>query len=226
MSASAGTGQAGAHGKPNPMRGRVASKGETPASRGNIANIVTVIRILLAPVFIWLLLEDAGRLTPLRYIAAGLFILAIVTDTVDGQLARKRNLVTDFGKILDPIADKVLIGGALVVLSILGELWWWVTIVILARELGITALRMSVLKTRIIPASGIGKIKTIIQAIAISFFLVPLWLYLGDWVHWLNAALMAIALLITIGSGVDYLVRAFRNRPGPATKADSAGHDK
>jgi CDP-diacylglycerol--glycerol-3-phosphate 3-phosphatidyltransferase len=95
------------------MRGRVVRSGDTPASNGNLANIITVIRILLAPLFIWLLLEDAGSLGPLRYIAAALFILAIVTDSVDGLLARRQNLVTDFGKILDPIADKVLIGGAL-----------------------------------------------------------------------------------------------------------------
>ena len=122
----------------NPMRGRVLATGDTPASAGNIANIVTVIRILLAPVFIVLLLEDGGRDGYLRYIAAILFIFAIVTDSVDGLLARQRNLVTDLGKLIDPIADKVLTGGALVGLSILGEIPWWITTVILVREIGIT----------------------------------------------------------------------------------------
>ncbi len=197
--------------KGNPLRGRVTSRGDSPASTGNIANIVTVVRILLAPLFIWLLLDDAGKYGPLRYVAAGLFILAIVTDSVDGQLARKRNLVTDFGKILDPIADKVLIGSALIVLSMLGELWWWVTILILAREVGITLLRMSVLRNRVISASGIGKLKTIVQAIAISFYLVPLWLFLGDWMHWFNAVLMGIAVAITLWSGIDYLIKAYRH---------------
>jgi CDP-diacylglycerol--glycerol-3-phosphate 3-phosphatidyltransferase len=198
----------------NSMRGRVVRSGDTPASNGNLANIITVIRILLAPVFIWLLLEDAGSLGPLRYIAAALFILAIVTDSVDGLLARRQNLVTDFGKILDPIADKVLIGGALVALSLLGELWWWVTIVIMVREFGITALRFAVLRHRVIAASSGGKLKTILQAVAISFFLVPTWLLLGDWMHWFNAALMGVALALTISTGIQYLVNAFfRRRP-------------
>jgi CDP-diacylglycerol--glycerol-3-phosphate 3-phosphatidyltransferase len=199
----------------NSMRGRVVRSGDTPASNGNLANIITVIRIFLAPVFIWLLLDDAGALGPLRYVAAALFILAIVTDSVDGLLARRQNLVTDFGKILDPIADKVLIGGALVALSLLGELWWWVTIVIMVREFGITALRFAVLRNRVIAASSGGKLKTILQAVAISFFLVPTWLLLGDWMHWFNAALMAVALVLTVSTGIQYLVNAFvRGRPG------------
>jgi CDP-diacylglycerol--glycerol-3-phosphate 3-phosphatidyltransferase len=197
------------------MRGRVARNGDTPASTGNVANIITVVRIFLAPVFIWLLLADNGELGLLRYLAAGLFILAIVTDSVDGLLARRQNLVTDFGKLLDPIADKVLIGGALVALSILGELWWWVTIVILVREFGITVFRLIVVKDRVIPASRGGKLKTIVQAIAISFYLVPVWLLLGDWMHWFNAALMGIALALTLSTGIEYLVNAVRHsRPG------------
>jgi phosphatidylglycerophosphate synthase len=133
------------------MRGRVASHGDTPASSGNVANIITVVRILLAPVFVVLLLADNGEHGWLRWAAAALFIVAIATDGVDGSLARKRNLVTNVGIILDPIADKVLTGAALIVLSMLGELWWWVTIVILVRELGITAMRFSVLRSRVIP---------------------------------------------------------------------------
>jgi CDP-diacylglycerol--glycerol-3-phosphate 3-phosphatidyltransferase len=201
----------------NSMRGRVVRSGDTPASNGNLANIITVIRIFLAPVFIWLLLEDAGDLGPIRFVAAGLFILAIVTDSVDGLLARRQNLVTDFGKILDPIADKVLIGGALVSLSLLGELWWWVTIVIMVREFGITALRFAVLRNRVIAASSGGKLKTVMQAVAISFFLVPTWLLLGDWMHWFNAVLMGVALVLTVSTGIQYLVNAFvRGRPGSA----------
>src|SRR6195952_3185590 len=157
------------------MRGRVVSTGDTPASAGNIANIVTVIRILLAPLFIYLVLLDDGRDSYIRYIAAVLFVVAILTDSVDGILARGRNLVTDLGKILDPIADKVLVGGALVALSILGELWWWVTIVILVREVGITVYRFIALRDRVIAASPAGKLKTLAQAIAVSLFLVPLW---------------------------------------------------
>lgn len=201
------------------MRGRVARSGDTPASTGNVANIITVVRIFLAPLFIWLLFADGHEFGVLRYLASALFILAIVTDSVDGLLARRQNLVTDFGKILDPIADKVLIGGAIVTLSILGELWWWVTIVILVREFGITVFRLAVVRDRVIPASRGGKLKTIIQAIAISFYLVPVWLFLGNWMHWFNGVLMAIALIFTIVTGADYLVKAIRHgRPKPEAR--------
>lgn len=196
--------------RPNPMRGRVARSGDTPASSGNIANIITVVRIFLAPLFVWLLFADHHEFGALRYIAAALFIVAIVTDSVDGLLARRQNLVTDLGKILDPIADKVLIGSALITLSLLGELWWWVTIVILVRELGITVFRLVVVRDRVIPASRGGKLKTIVQAVAISFYLVPVWLLLGDWMHWTNAVLMAAALAFTLFTGIDYLVKAIR----------------
>jgi CDP-diacylglycerol---glycerol-3-phosphate 3-phosphatidyltransferase len=192
------------------MKGRVATAGDTPASNGNLANIITVARILLAPIFVWLLIADHGQLGPLRWAAAALFILAIATDGVDGSLARSRNLVTNVGIILDPIADKVLTGAALIMLSVLGELWWWVTIVILVRELGITAFRFAVLRTRVIPASRGGKLKTIAQSVAISLFLVPLWTLLGDWVLWLNWSVMAVALVLTVVTGADYLIQAWR----------------
>jgi len=192
------------------MKGRVSSKGDTPASNGNLANIITVARILLAPVFVWLLAADNGEYGVLRWLAAGLFILAIATDGVDGSVARSRNLVTNVGIILDPIADKVLTGAALVMLSILGELWWWVTIVILVRELGITAFRFAVLRDRVIPASRGGKLKTVFQSVAISLFLVPLFTIVGGWVLWVNWAVMAIALVLTVVTGIDYLWQAWR----------------
>ncbi len=199
------------------MRGRVASHGDTQASNGNVANIITVARILLAPVFIWLLLQDAGQLGVLRWAAAGLFILAIATDSLDGHLARRRNLVTDVGILLDPIADKVLIGGALVALSILGELWWWVTIVILIREFGITIFRFIALRDRVIPASRGGKLKTIVQAVAISLLLVPLWVLLGVWVQVVGWIAIGFALALTVFTGVQYLVSAWRHtRAHPA----------
>ncbi|MBG6057454.1 CDP-diacylglycerol--glycerol-3-phosphate 3-phosphatidyltransferase [Cryobacterium sp. MP_M5] len=180
----------------------------------NLPNLITVVRILLAPVFIWLLLADAGQDGALRWAAAVLFILAIATDGIDGAIARRNNQVTDLGKLLDPIADKVLTGGALVSLSILGELWWWVTIVILVREIGITVFRFVMLKDRVIPASRGGKLKTVLQSVAISLALVPLWLPLGDWVHWVNAAVMAAALVATVITGVDYLLAARRDNRG------------
>ncbi|TPW70322.1 CDP-diacylglycerol--glycerol-3-phosphate 3-phosphatidyltransferase [Schumannella sp. 10F1B-5-1] len=209
------------------MRGRVASHGDTQASLGNVANIVTVVRILLAPVFIWLLLADGGDDGVLRWVAAALFLVAILTDSVDGFLARRQNLVTDFGKLVDPIADKILVGGALVGLSILLELPWWVTIVILVREFGITVFRFIALRDRVIAASIWGKIKTVVQAVAVSFALVPLWSLLGDWMHWVNTGLMTLAVLLTVGSGIEYLVEAARvgraaKPAGPASTGDAA----
>ena len=198
----------------NPMRGRVVSAGDSPASDANIANIITVVRILMAPVFVWLLLADDGAMGAVRLAAALLFIVAIVTDSLDGMLARRLNLVTDLGKILDPIADKVLIGGALVALSILGELPWWVTVVIMVREIGITVYRFVVIRTRVVAASKGGKLKTVLQAVAISLFLVPLVPVFGEWILWVDGALMAAALVVTVTTGVDYLVKAWRaSRP-------------
>jgi CDP-diacylglycerol--glycerol-3-phosphate 3-phosphatidyltransferase len=195
------------------MRGRVSSKGDTPASNGNVANIVTVVRILLVPVFVWLLFLDNHENGVWRYVAAALFILAIATDGVDGKLARGRNLVTNVGIILDPIADKLLIGGALVSLSILGDLPWWVTIVILVRELGITVFRFVVIKKRVIPASRGGKLKTVFQSIAISLFLVPLYSLfsaISQGVLWFDWIIMAVALVLTVYTGIEYLVQAWR----------------
>lgn len=201
----------------NPMRGRVVRRGDGVASAGNVANIVTVARILLAPAFVVLLLLDNGTDGMLRYVAGGLFILASATDGIDGYLARRRNLVTDAGKLLDPIADKVLIGGALVSLSILGELPWWVTIVILVREVGITVLRLVALRDHVIAASLLGKIKTWVQIIALSVAIVPLWNVFGDWGHTVATVLIYLALVITIVSGVEYLWQAWKGRPSART---------
>ena len=184
----------------------------TRPSNWNVPNLITVVRILLAPVFIWMLLADNGAHDALRWAAAVLFIIAIATDGIDGMIARRHNLVTDLGKILDAIADKILTGGALVCLSILGELPWWVTIVILVREIGITVFRFAMLRDRVIPASRGGKLKTIAQSVSISLALLPFWLVFGEWVHWLNTATMTIALVLTVVSGLDYLVSAWRLR--------------
>ena len=200
-------------GKVNPMRGRVVRGGEGTVSVGNAANLITIARILMAPVFVALLLVDNGTDGILRYVAAGLFILASATDGVDGFLARRRNLVTDAGKLLDPIADKVLTGGALVALTLLGELPWWVTALILVREVGITVLRFVALRDHVIPASLLGKIKTWVQIIAISSAIVPLWTFLGEWVHTLNLVLLLLAVAITLVSGAEYLWQAWKGRP-------------
>ena len=181
-------------------------------SNWNLPNLITVVRILLAPVFIWMLLADNGAHDALRWAAAVLFIIAIATDGIDGMIARRHNLVTDLGKILDPIADKILTGGALVCLSILDELPWWVTIVILVREIGITVFRFVMLRDRVIPASRGGKLKTVSQSVSISLALLPFWLVFGEWVHWLNTATMTITLILTVVSGLDYLLSAWRLR--------------
>ncbi|NHF64034.1 CDP-diacylglycerol--glycerol-3-phosphate 3-phosphatidyltransferase [Chryseoglobus sp. KN1116] len=184
--------------------------GETPASSGNLANIITVVRILLAPVFVLLLVLDGGQDGWQRLAAAALFILAIATDGVDGMLARRRNLVTDLGILLDPIADKLLTGAALVMLAVLAELPVWVVVVILVREWGITLFRFAMLRDRVIPASRGGKLKTVVQAVAISFALVPLWQLFGEWIHIVNTTLMTAALVLTVVTGLDYLVQAWR----------------
>lgn len=198
------------------FRGRVLASGNSQVSNGNIANIITVVRILLAPLFVWLVLLDGGEHGLWRFIAAGLFIAAIATDGLDGALARKRNLVTNSGIILDPIADKILIGGALIALALVAELPWWVVIVILAREMGITLFRLLVLSNRVIPASRGGKLKTVLQAVTLSSWLVPTWLLLGSWVFILNWVLMGAVIVVTVATGLDYLVKGLRSPKAPS----------
>ena len=176
----------------------------------NLPNAITVVRILLAPVFIWMLLADGGADGALRWAAGILFIVAIATDGIDGAIARRQGLVTDLGKLLDPIADKILTGGALVALSILGELPWWVTLLVLVREIGITVHRMIVATDHVVAAAWMGKLKTVAQAVAISLALLPLYLVVGEWVFWLNGILMTAAVLLTVASGIDYVITAVR----------------
>ncbi|REE99233.1 CDP-diacylglycerol--glycerol-3-phosphate 3-phosphatidyltransferase [Thermomonospora umbrina] len=181
---------------------------EAPPSVYNVANLLTMLRMLLVPVFVWTLFMDG---TGWRVAAFVVFAVASVTDKIDGDLARRYGLVTDFGKIADPIADKALTGAALVGLSILGELWWWVTVVILIREIGITVLRLVVIRYGVIPASKGGKLKTMLQVVAIGLYLLPGPL---DPLRW---AVMAAALAVTVVTGVDYVVQAWRlRRAAPA----------
>ncbi|ROQ38181.1 CDP-diacylglycerol--glycerol-3-phosphate 3-phosphatidyltransferase [Frondihabitans sp. PhB188] len=188
-----------------PLTGRIVSRGDGPASTANIANIITVVRILMAPLFFVLLVVDDGSMGALRVWAAVIFVVAILTDSLDGFLARRQNLVSDFGKIVDPLADKVLTGGAFIVLSVLGELPWWVTIVILVREIGITVYRFVALSDRVIPASRGGKLKTLLQGVALTLALFPFTTWLGDWFNWVNIVLMSAAFLATVLSGLDYM---------------------
>lgn len=186
----------------------------------HVPNTITIVRIFFAPVFIWMLLTAGDDLTsPLRWWGAGLFVFGMATDGIDGYLARKYNVVSDFGKLLDPIADKVLTGGALITLSILDELPWWVTVVILLREVGITVFRFAVLSDRVIPASRGGKLKTITQFVAITFALLPMQAVIGDSANIINIVLMSAATIITVWTGIDYLVDAWRQNKKHTSKA-------
>lgn len=180
----------------------------TTVSVWNVANALTVLRLVLVPFFALVLFQDHGRSTGWRLIACAIFVVASLTDRIDGDLARKRGLITEFGKLADPIADKALIGTALVGLSALGKLGWWVTVLILIREVGVTLLRFWVIRHGVIPASRGGKVKTTLQAVAIGLFLLPLhsgWQVLAD-------AVMGLALAMTLITGVDYVFRAVRLR--------------
>jgi CDP-diacylglycerol--glycerol-3-phosphate 3-phosphatidyltransferase len=181
---------------------------DRPVSAWNVANGLTVFRLVLVPVFLVLLFVDDGDSPWWRVAAWAAFAVASVTDRIDGQIARSRGLVTDFGKIADPIADKALIGAALVGLSVLGELAWWVTIVVLVREIGVTLLRFFVIRHGVLPASRGGKLKTLLQSVAIGLLILPL----TGWLHDVALLIMYVAVVVTVVTGADYVVRALRLR--------------
>lgn len=195
---------------PDPMTTPVPS----PApSSWNIANGLTVLRILLVPVYGWLLLADGGHDPAMRYWAAGLFVVAVFTDRVDGELARSRGLVTNFGKIADPIADKALMGMAFVGLSVLGELPWWVTVLVLVREWGITVMRFFVIRHGVMPAGRGGKVKTALQSLGLTLFTLPRWTFPADGVWDLVAwVVLGLAVLVTVVTGLDIAIKALRLR--------------
>ena len=172
----------------------------------NIANLLTGLRMLLVPVFVVALFTGGGHQDVARIVAFAIFAVAVLTDRVDGQLARRRGEVTEFGKLADPIADKALIGAALIGLSALGDLPWWITVVILVRELAVTLMRFAVIRRGVIPASRGGKLKTVVQAFAIGLYILPL---AGLW-HTAAQATMWLAVLLTVVTGIDYAVSALR----------------
>lgn len=174
----------------------------------NAANMLTMSRLAMVPLFLLALLADDGTDPFWRMVAALIFLIASLTDRFDGDLARRRGQVTDFGKVADPIADKALTGSALVGLSALGELPWWVTVLIAVRELGVTVLRFWVLRHGVIPASRGGKVKTFAQAVAIGLYVLPL-AAAADPLLW---SAMGIAVVLTVVTGLDYVVRALRLR--------------
>ncbi|CAM3057729.1 CDP-diacylglycerol--glycerol-3-phosphate 3-phosphatidyltransferase [Skermania piniformis] len=177
----------------------------------NIANILTIARIVVVPIFLAALFVGDGHDPGWRIVAGALFALAAVTDRVDGQLARRYGLVTDFGKLADPIADKALIGAALIGLSVLGDLSWWVTVVIVIREVGVTLLRFAVLRHGVIPAGRGGKLKTLVQTVAVGLYVLPL----SGVSHQFAAAAMGVAVGLTVVTGLDYVVQAARLRMAP-----------
>jgi CDP-diacylglycerol--glycerol-3-phosphate 3-phosphatidyltransferase/cardiolipin synthase len=201
----------------------------------NLPNILTMLRIVLVPFFVWFLIADAPGLhsqaSGWRWAAVAAFAVAIYTDKLDGDIARSRGLVTDFGKIADPIADKLLTGSALVMLSLLNELPWWITLVILVREWGITALRFFVIRYGVIPASRGGKLKTVVQTVAIFLYLLPL-AAIAPWLTWVAFGVMLAAVLVTVWTGAEYVVQALkvrseglRLRAQDVRNQDNAGQD-
>ncbi len=180
----------------------------SPASAWNIANALTVLRLLLVPVFVLALFADGGHTDGWRWAAWGVFALASYTDSLDGKLARSRNLITAFGKLADPIADKALTGAALIGLSVLDDLAWWVTVVVLVREVGVTLLRFWVIRHGVIPASRGGKLKTLLQGVAIGLYVLPLDGFLAG----LATVIMGLAVVVTLVTGIDYVARAFTLR--------------
>ncbi|WP_084534495.1 CDP-diacylglycerol--glycerol-3-phosphate 3-phosphatidyltransferase [Nocardia yamanashiensis] len=196
------------HGEPGPRVEPAATQQIEPAAVPlmNIANVLTVLRILIVPLFLMALFAGGGHDPGWRWGAAALFGIAAITDRIDGQLARKYGLVTDFGKLMDPIADKALIGAALIGLSMLGDLPWWMTLVIIAREVGVTLLRLAVVRRGVIPAGRGGKLKTLVQSVAIAALLLPL----SGGFATAGTALMYVAVVLTVGTGLDYVGQAAR----------------
>jgi len=192
--------------------------GAASASIWNLPNALTLLRMVMVPFFGWALLVEGGQSISWRLVAYGLFVAAMVTDKIDGDIARRRNLVTGFGEIADPIADKALTGMAFVGLSVIGALWWWVTALVLVREWGITLLRFWVIRHGIIAASRGGKLKTLLQTFALGLLILPLRLLPGSWatvglvLWWVGVVVMAAAVVVTVVTGADYVVKALEVR--------------
>ncbi|MFM8895055.1 MAG: CDP-diacylglycerol--glycerol-3-phosphate 3-phosphatidyltransferase [Actinomycetales bacterium] len=195
----------------------MSASGNPAASLVNLPNALTAFRLLCVPVLIVLLAMPPGEVGLTRDLAAVVFVCASITDILDGVIARRRGQVTAFGTLADPIADKALVGTALIGLSLLGELPWWVTLVIGVREIGVTALRLWVVRQGVIPASRGGKLKTVVQTIAITMYLLapPAGIavsgFAGAW-DIARMTVMGVAIVLTVVTGVDYVVRALRLR--------------
>jgi CDP-diacylglycerol--glycerol-3-phosphate 3-phosphatidyltransferase len=188
-------------------------------SNWNLPNVLTTLRIVMVPFFGWALLQDGGDSILWRCVAFVIFVGAMITDKIDGDIARSRNLVTNFGKIADPIADKAITGMAFIGLSIVGDIWWWVTIVVLLREWSVTLLRLSILKQVVVAAAWSGKVKTVLQAIALSTLCLPLrqvsgepWDTLGNVIFYAAQVVLAGAVAVTMWSGYEFFRDVWRQR--------------
>jgi CDP-diacylglycerol--glycerol-3-phosphate 3-phosphatidyltransferase len=188
-------------------------------SNWNVPNALTTLRIVMVPFFGWALLHDGGESTTWRWIAWALFVIAMVTDKIDGDIARKHNLVTNFGKIADPIADKAMTGMAFIGLSIIHDhflptwIWWTITIVVLVREWAVTFARLSIARDVVMPSKPSGKLKTMAQALALGAFVAPFGDFTGGFVvWWLAAVLMAAAVVLTVTSGLEFARDVVRHR--------------
>jgi CDP-diacylglycerol--glycerol-3-phosphate 3-phosphatidyltransferase len=200
------------------------------ASNWNVPNALTTLRIVMVPFFGWALLHDGGSDLTWRWIAWVLFCVAMITDKIDGDIARKHNLVTDFGKIADPIADKAMTGMAFIGLAIIHDfmpawLWWTITIIVLVREWAVTIARLSIAKDVVMPAKQSGKVKTTLQVVALGGFIAPFGLLTGpfevagDVIWWISALLLAVAVVLTMTSGLEFARDVMRHRaarPAPA----------
>jgi len=190
----------------------------------NLPNVLTTLRIVMVPFFGWALLQDGGDSMLWRSVAFVIFVAAMITDKIDGDIARARNVVTNFGKIADPIADKAITGMAFIGLSMIGEIWWWVTILVLLREWSVTLLRLSILKHVVIAAASSGKLKTVLQAIALSGLTLPFphgdahdgnfdaFLPWGEWLYYLAHVFLAGAVVMTMWSGYEFFRDVWRQR--------------
>ncbi|MEZ0580119.1 CDP-diacylglycerol--glycerol-3-phosphate 3-phosphatidyltransferase [Nocardioides sp. MH1] len=199
-------------------------------SNWNLPNALTTARIVAVPFYGWALLTQGGDSITWRTIAWAIFFVAMVTDKIDGDIARKRNLVTNFGKIADPIADKAITGMAFVGLAIIMDTWWmWtIAIIVLVREWAVTLLRLSVLKAVVIAASQSGKAKTMAQALALGFLTLPLlevhgWLDVPGKVVYAGAlVLLALAFVLTLWSGYEFFRDVWKQRHDIRRKAAAA----
>jgi CDP-diacylglycerol---glycerol-3-phosphate 3-phosphatidyltransferase len=196
-----------------------AAAATAPAPLVNAANGLTALRLALVPIFVLLVVASGLTAPGWRIASCVTFAFASATDLVDGWIARRYGLVTSFGKVADPIADKALTGAALVLLSWYDRIPWWVTVLVLGREIGVTLIRFWVLRYGVIPASRGGKAKTALQILAIAWYLWPVPQPLSVVGHWILAA----AVVVTVLSGVDYVVQALRLRARPAPAGAGEG---